>query len=67
MSDRGPSNAPNTRNPGRPPRKPARLDTFADDLHDLELSGGHEEIAEDLGVTDRKEARSLRKAGRGKK
>lgn len=64
MADRGTSNAPNTRNPGRPPRKPARLDQFADNLRDLELSGGKEEVAEELGVTDRKKARSQRKAGR---
>lgn len=65
MADRGTSNSPNTRNPERPPRKPARLDQFADDLHDLELSGGGQETAEELGVTDRKKARSQRKAGRG--
>lgn len=33
MSDRGTNNAPNTRNPDRPPSKPGRLDQFADDLH----------------------------------
>lgn len=64
MSDRGTSNAPNTRHQGRPPRKPGRVDQFADDLRNLELSGGKEEVAEELGVTDRKEARSLRKADR---
>ncbi|MFC4766552.1 hypothetical protein [Effusibacillus consociatus] len=34
MSDRGTNNAPNTRNPDRPPSKPGRLDQFADDLNE---------------------------------
>lgn len=42
MSDRGTNNAPNTRNPDRPPAKPGRLDQFADDLQETvnpELGG----------------------------
>lgn len=42
MSDRGTSNAPNTRTPDRPPSKPGRLDQFADDLQETvnpELAG----------------------------
>lgn len=38
MSDRGTSNAPNTRNPDRPASKPSRLDQFADDQWDRERS-----------------------------
>jgi hypothetical protein len=51
MSDRGTQNAPNTRNPDRPPAKPGRLDQFADDLFETpnpELRGdvtSHDEAA----------------------
>lgn len=62
MSDRGTNNSPNTRNPKRPPSKPGRLDQFADDLFNHELSGGSEEVAEELGVTSRRETKDLRKA-----
>ncbi|GAX89109.1 hypothetical protein [Effusibacillus lacus] len=34
MSDRGTNNAPNTRHPDRPPRKPGRLEQFGDDLQE---------------------------------
>ncbi len=50
MSDRGTSNAPNTRNPERPPGKPSRLDQFADDLFD-----GSDEAKEKMDVTSRRE------------
>lgn len=56
MSDRGTQNAPNTRNPERPPRKPACLDQFADDLFNKD-----EEVADELGVTSRREAKALRR------
>lgn len=39
MSDRGTNNAPNRRNPDRPPSKPGRLDQFADDLFETENPG----------------------------
>ncbi len=42
MADRGTNNAPNTRNPDRPPSKPGRLDQFADDMQETvnpELKG----------------------------
>lgn len=45
----------NTRHPERPPRKPGRLDQFADDIY-----GDNAEIAEELGVTGRKETRRVR-------
>lgn len=50
MSDRGTSNSPNTRNPGRPASNPARLDQFADDLFE-----GSEKAQEKLGVTSNNE------------
>lgn len=51
MSDRGKSDAPNTRNPERPPRKPSRLDQFADDIFgDTKTEGD---------VTSRKEKKKL--------
>jgi hypothetical protein len=52
----------NTRHPERPPRKPGRLDQFADDIKD------HEEIAQELGVTGRRRVRALtRPRERGRK
>lgn len=50
MSDRGTSNAPNTRNPERPASHPSRLDQFADDLFD-----GSDKEKEKMDVTSRKE------------
>lgn len=45
----------NTSHPERPPRKPARLDQFADDIY-----GDQAEIAEEFGVTGRRETRRVR-------
>lgn len=45
----------NTRHPERPPRKPARLDQFADDIYRDQA-----EIAEEFGVTGRRETRRVR-------
>lgn len=56
MSDRGTSNSPNTRNPGRPPSNPARLDQFADDSFD-----GNDKDKEKLNVTSRREKEKLLK------
>ena len=50
MPERGTNNSPNTRNPDQPPRKPSRLDQFADDLFE-----DNRDLAE--GVTSRKEKR----------
>lgn len=63
MADRGTSNSPNTRNPKRPAAKPGRLDQFADDLFTHEVSGGSEEVAEELDVTSRREAKAMRRFG----
>ena len=59
MSNRGTQNAPNTRHPKRPPRKPARLDQFADDIDAKQV-----EFGMDLGVTNRKEAQEQRRSSR---
>lgn len=54
MSGRGTQNSPNTRHSDRPPGKPSRLDQFADDLFD-----DSEEEAEELGVTNKDEAKAM--------
>jgi hypothetical protein len=54
MSDRGTSNAPNTRHPERPSSKPSRLDQYADDMFDATKEKGE-------GVTSRKEKRNWTK------
>lgn len=63
MAYRGTSNAPNTRNPDRPPSHPARLDQFGDDKQRATSAKSDVETAEELGVTSNKERRSLRKSG----
>ena len=56
MSGRGKQdNAPNTRHPERPQRKPSRLDQFADYLDD-----DREELAEELDVTSKAGHRRMR-------
>ena len=55
MSDRGTSNSPNTRNPGRPASHPSRLDQFADDIFDKS-----EKAKEKLDVTSRQEKKKLK-------
>jgi hypothetical protein len=54
MSDRGTSNAPNTRNPERPHSKPSRLDQFGD------MMFGNDDKAFGAGVTSRKEKKSYK-------
>ncbi len=58
MSGRGTSNSPNTRYPDRPASKPARLDQFADDASG-DVSPRLVKLEEDLGVTSRKEKKTL--------
>jgi len=52
VSGRGKQNSPNTRHPERPPRKPGRLDQFADN--------GREELSEELNLTDKPGHRRVR-------
>ncbi|SHK23221.1 hypothetical protein [Desulforamulus aeronauticus] len=54
MSGRGTSNSPNTRYPDRPASKPARLDQFAGDVSPRLVK-----LEEDMGVTSRKEKKTL--------
>ncbi|WP_018130439.1 hypothetical protein [Effusibacillus pohliae] len=57
MADRGTNNAPNTRNPDRPPAKPSRLEQFADDLNETVNPGLRGD------VTSNDEARMQRNFG----
>ncbi len=56
MSGRGTQNAPNTHNPKRPAKLPARLDQFADDLAEQEA-----EFGMDFTVTNRDDAKAQQK------